>query len=119
MKAFVKTTRIKTGKLFLCGFNHGHGDFIVGGLLHDLTVQDKAMTVFHDADPQAQFNRDTGFAFANPFGMRLEQGQDFFVMENGFSLNGAASNLVDLAFGMQAKGAQVSEQHVRYVKVVF
>ena len=119
MKALVKTTGVKAWQFSLCGFNHRNSDFVVGGLLHDLTVQYKAMIVFHDADPQAQFNRDTGFAFANPFGMRLEQGQDFFVMGNGFALNGEASNLLDLTFGMQAKGAQVSEQHFRYVKVVF
>ena len=100
MEAFVKTTGVKTGELFLCGFNHRHGDFVVGVVLHDLTVQDKAMRVFHDADPQAQFNRDTGFAFADPFGVGLEQGKDFFVVGNGFALNGAASNLVDLTLGM-------------------
>jgi hypothetical protein len=49
----------------------------------------------------------------------LEQGKDFFVMGNGFALNSAASNLIDLTFSMQAKGAQVSEQHIRYVKVIF
>ena len=77
------------------------------------------MMVFHDADSQAQFNWDTGLAFADPFGVGLEQGQDFFVMGNGFALNSAASNLIDLTFGMQAKGAQVCEQHFRYLKVVF
>jgi len=43
------------------------------------------MTVFHDADPQAQFDRYTGFAFTDPFGMRLKQGKDFFGMRNGFA----------------------------------
>ena len=119
MKAFVKTTGIKTGELFLYGFNHRHSDFVIGGFLADLAMQNKAMAIFRDADPQAQFNRDTGFAFANPFGVGLEQGKDFFVMGNGFALNGATSNLIDLTFGMQAKGAQVCEQHFRYLKVVF
>ena len=119
VEAFVKTTGVKAWEFCLCGFNHRHGDFVVGGLLHNLTVQDKAMRVFHDADPQAQFNRDTGFAFTDPFGVGLEQGKDFFVMGNGFALNGAASNLVYLTLGMQAEGAQVIEQHVRYLKVVF
>src|SRR5660398_144455 len=107
MEALVKTTGVKTGELFLCGFNHRHGDFIVGGVLANLAVQDKTLAVFHDADPQAQFNWDTGpstrlrtgFAFANPFGVGLEQGKDFFVMGNGFSLTSAAFNLIDLTFG--------------------
>ena len=107
MKAFVKTTGIKTGELFLCGFNHRYSDFVIGGFLADLAMQDKAMAIFHDADPQAQFNRDTDFAFATPFGVGLEQGKDFFVMGNGFDLNSAASNLIELTVGMQAKGAQV------------
>ena len=77
------------------------------------------MAVFQDADPQAQLNRDAGFAFADPFGVGLEQGKDLFGMGNGFVLNGAASNLVYLTLGMQAEGAQVIEQHVRYLKVVF
>ena len=51
--------------------------------------------------------------------MGLEQGIDLFGMGNGFALNGAASNLVYLTLGMQAEGAQVIEQHVRYLKVVF
>jgi hypothetical protein len=67
------------------------------------------MVVFHDADPQAQFNRDTGLAFANPFGMRFKQGKDFFGMGNGFTLNSAASNLINLTLGMLTKGSQVSE----------
>ena len=119
MEAFVKAAGVKTGELFLCGFNHRYGYFVISGVLADLAVQDKAMAVFHDADPQAQFNRDTGFAFADPFGMGLEQGINLFGMGNDFALNSAASNLIDLTFGMQAKGAKVCEQHFRYVKVVF
>ena len=43
--------------------------------------------------------------------MRLKQGKDFFVMRNGFTLNRAAFNLVNLTLSMQAKGVQVSEQY--------
>ena len=82
MEAFVKTTGVKTGELVLCGFNHRYGYFVISGVSADLAVQDKAMAVFHDADPQAQFNRDTGFAFADPFGVGLKQGKDFLVMGN-------------------------------------
>jgi hypothetical protein len=71
--------------------------------LQHLAVQDKAMAVFHDTDPQAQLHRDTGFAFTDPFGVGLKQGKDLFGMGNGFALNSAASNLADLTPGMPAK----------------
>jgi len=77
------------------------------------------MTIFHNANPQAQFHRDTGFAFTDPFGVGLKQGKDFFAMRNLFFMNGSASYLVDLTVGMQTKSVQVSEQYFRYFMVIF
>jgi len=119
VEAFVKTTGIKTGKFGFRGFNHRHRDFVIGSFLHDHAMQDKAMTVFHNADPQAQFHRDTGFAFADPFGVGLEQGEDLFVMRSLFIMNRATSYLVDLTIGMQTKRVQISEQHFRNFMVIF
>jgi len=77
------------------------------------------MAVFHDADPQSQFNRDTGFAFTDPFGMRLKQGKDFVGVRNGFALYSAAANLVNLTFGMLAESVQISKQYVGDIIVIF
>ena len=119
VEAFVKTTGIKAGEWCFSGFNHRHSDVVIGGFLANQTVQDKAMTVFHYANPQAQFDRDTGFTFTDPFGKWLKQGKDFFGMGNGFPLNSAASNLVNLALGMLAKSVQVTQPYFRNFIVVF
>jgi hypothetical protein len=76
-------------------------------VLGDLFAEFK--TPCHDTG-ECHFNRSytarqattiVGFAFADPFGVGLEQGKDLFGMGNGFVLNGAASDLVDLTLGMQ------------------
>jgi hypothetical protein len=51
--------------------------------------------------------------------MRLKQGKDFFIMWNGSALNSAASDLVDLTFGVLAKGVPVSEPYFGDVMAVF
>ena len=58
------------------------------------------MLVFHDADPQAQFDRHAGLALADPFGVRLEHGKHFLLMGDGFSENDPSSRLVDLTLRM-------------------
>jgi hypothetical protein len=40
-----------------------------------LVVKDELALVFHDADPEPKFNRHTRLAFADPSGMRLEDGK--------------------------------------------
>jgi hypothetical protein len=63
-------------------------------------MQDEAVLVFHDADPQTQFDRHAGFAFADPFRVRLEYRKDLLGMRNGFSQNDAPPGLVNLPYGM-------------------
>ncbi|PKM10993.1 MAG: hypothetical protein CVV13_10965 [Gammaproteobacteria bacterium HGW-Gammaproteobacteria-3] len=100
MEAFVITARFQIGKRLLRTLNHRYRDLIVGELRHDLTVQDEALLVFQDTDAQAPLDRHASLAFADPFGMPLKQGKYFFVMRDGFTVQNAPPDWVDLAFGI-------------------
>ena len=56
------------------------------------------MLVFEDAHLDAQLHGDTGFAFADPFGVGLKDGEDFFVMQDAFTLNDTPVGLINLAY---------------------
>jgi len=58
----------------LLGFiNHADGNFLVSRLFHHLMVQDEAVAILHHTDPQASSTgMPAGLAFADPFGMWLE-----------------------------------------------
>jgi len=55
------------------------------------------MLVFQNADLDAEFHGDARFAFADPFRVRLKEGEDFLGMRDDFPQYDAAPRLVDLA----------------------
>jgi len=63
-------------------------------------VQNELVLVFQDADLDAQLHGDARLAFADPFGVRLEDREYFLVVRDDFSENDPASRLVDLACGV-------------------
>ncbi len=100
MKAFVEAAGVEGGKTF-----SGFGDdvccnTIIGLFYHDVMVQNELMLVFQNADSDTQLNWHTGFAFADPFGMRLKNGKYFFCVRNGFALDDSAFDLADLTLCM-------------------
>ena len=80
--------------------DNGNGYLIVRGFFHDLMVQNEAVLVFDDTNPQPQLHRHAGLALANPLGMGLKNGKDFLFMWDDFALKYPATNLIDLPFSM-------------------
>ena len=60
VEAFVHADTVKSAKALLGLFDDGHGDDVIGGLLHDLMMQDEPMLVFDHACAQAKFHRYAG-----------------------------------------------------------
>lgn len=100
VEPFVKAAQGQVWEALFSLFDHRYGNLIIGFILHDTVMQDKAAAVFEHADTKSQFYRHTSLAFANPFGMRLEDREDFLCMGHGFPLKYPASNLINLAFSM-------------------
>jgi hypothetical protein len=73
---------------------------IVGLVLHDAVREDEAILVFGDRHAHTELDRDAGLAFADPLGVRLEDGEHLLMMRDAFAEQDAAANLVDLPLGM-------------------
>lgn len=117
VEALVKAHGLYCRKAGLGVFDQGHGDLIVRGFYHDLMVQDEAVLIFDDRHPQAQLDRYAGLAFADPFGMGLKNGKDFFTVRNGFALQDPATNLVDLPLGVRQILVEVRQHRCRHPMV--
>jgi len=100
MIAFVKTAFPEFRESLLDFFDDGNRDLIIGFVLHHPVVQDKLKLIFDNTNLYAQFHRDTGFAFADPFGVRLKQGKDLFPMRDGFMVDDPPPDLIHLSFRM-------------------
>jgi hypothetical protein len=75
VEAFVKAGHGKFGEALAGLGDHFNRYGVIGLFFHDLVVKDEPVLVFHDADSEPKFDRHTGLAFADPFGMRLEDGK--------------------------------------------
>ncbi len=64
------------------------------------------MLIFADRHPQPQFDRHPGLAFADPFSVRLEDGEDLFAMRDALTFQEATADLIDLARAMGQIGVQ-------------
>jgi len=53
--------------------------------------------VLQNADLQAQLNRHTSLAFADPFSVGLKDREDLIFVGNGLAQNHPAADMVDLA----------------------
>ena len=78
MKAFIEAAGIEHGKAFFSLRDHGYRNLIIGLSCHHVMVQDELMLVFQDAHFDAQLNRHTCFAFADPLGVGFKNGEYFF-----------------------------------------
>lgn len=47
---------------------------------------DETISVFDHVNPQPQLHRHAGLALADPLGVRLEEGEDLFLMGDAFTL---------------------------------
>ena len=80
----VPTDDRKIGESFFGLVDYFHGHLLIGLRAHHLVVEDELMLVFDDVDPEPKFHRHSGLALADPLGVRLEYGEDFFMMRNTF-----------------------------------
>jgi hypothetical protein len=78
VKTLVKADGGQAGKVLLGLGRDRYRDLVVGGLLHDLVVQDEAVLVFDHAHPQTQLHRYPRLALADPLG-----GCEFFDIHRG------------------------------------
>ncbi len=61
------------------GFNdYFHGKILIGLPAHHLMMEDETVMVFDDVDSELEFHRHSSLAFANPLGVGLEDGEDFY-----------------------------------------
>src|ERR1700682_1061558 len=109
MESFVHAYAVKSAKALLCFFDCGHGDSVIGSALHYLMVQDESVLVFDHAHTQAKLHWHAGLALADPFSMRLEQGEDLLLVRNVLALQDPAVNLVDLAHGVLHELVELSQ----------
>ena len=100
MKALVETARIQFGEPLFRLHHHLQRHLFIGLLLHHAMMQDELVLVFKDAHLDSQLHWNTGFAFTDPFGVRLKDGEHLLVMRDDPALNDTASDLVDLAIRM-------------------
>ena len=70
------------------------------------------MLIFADRHPQPQFDRHPGLAFADPFSVRLEDGEDLFAMGDTLAFQEAAADVIDLARAVGQIGVQWSQLDV-------
>lgn len=94
VEAFVKAGNAQFGEALTRCFDHFNRYGVIGLFFHDVVMEDEPVLVFHDADPESQFDRYAGLTFADPFGMGLEDGKDFFFMGDGFALDNPAVYLI-------------------------
>jgi len=52
---------------------------------HELMMQNEAVLILYHRHPLAKLDRRAGFALADPLGVGLKNGKDFFAMRNGFT----------------------------------
>lgn len=94
VEAFVKAGNSQLREALTRLSDHFNRDGIIGLFFHDLVMKNESVLIFHDADPESQFNRHPGLTFANPFGMRLEDGKELFFMRDGLALDDPAVYLI-------------------------
>jgi len=77
VEALVKTTGIKAGELRFSGCNHGKATLssVVFCMTWLCKIKPWLSSMMQTRKPQ--LDRDTGFAFTDPFGMRLKQEKTF------------------------------------------
>ncbi len=82
--ALVPTHDRKPGEAFFGFFDDFHGHLLIGLPAHHLMVKDELMLILDDVDPESEFHRHYRLALADPLGVGLEDGEDFFMMRDGF-----------------------------------
>jgi hypothetical protein len=70
-----QSCRLEYGKAFFSFRDHSYRNLIISLSFHHMMVQDELMLVFQNAHFDAQLNRHTCFAFADPLGMWFKNGE--------------------------------------------
>ena len=86
VESLVEARAGDVGTARLGGLDQRDRDLIVGGLLHDLVGDDKAVLVLHHGHTQPQLDRDAGLALTDPLGVTLKDREDLLRVRDGFVL---------------------------------
>jgi len=65
-------------------FDDFHGHLLIALPAHHLMVKDELILVLDDAYPESKFHRHSRLALADPLSVGLKDGEDFFMMRDGF-----------------------------------
>ena len=79
------------------------------GLGHVVIVNDKLILVGGDEEFAAKFHRAAGFALADPLGVGLKERENLFLVRDGFSLEDAPLDEVDVLIEHLDKVGQLDE----------
>ena len=84
--------------LFLDAFDGGEGlgMFVGGG--EDFVVEDNVVLVGGDEEFAPEFYGASGFAFGDPLGVGLEEGEGFFFVGDGFASDDTPLDEIDVFF---------------------
>ena len=96
MEPFVEAANVELGEARFRLSDHRHRNLFVSRFGHDLMMQNELVLVFENAHLEPQFLRNTGLAFADPFGVGFKDREYFFSVADHFTQNDAALDLVDL-----------------------
>ena len=75
---------VNFGEAFFGVFDDFHGHLLIALPAHHLMVKDVLILVLDDADPESKFHRHSHPALADPLSVGLKDGEDFFIMRDGF-----------------------------------
>jgi len=92
--------------------NPGDSGWCLGmlvGIVHDLIVKDHLILVGGDEEFATKFHRTAGFALADPLRVGLEERENLFLMRDGFALEDAPVDEVDVFVEHFNKVGQLDE----------
>ena len=111
--ALVPTDDRKIGESFFGFFDYFHCHLVIGLPAHHLMVEDETVMVFDDVDSESEFHRHSRLALADPLGVGLEDGEDFFMMGDGFVHEDPADDLAHEFFRIAHVLTQEQQFHGR------